>query len=76
MGLVLALGILQVVAGIFAVSYAFSSTIVSMMMLGVLFLVAAGAQIAAAIVAPTWRGFFLFLLLGALNAGAGVYSVT
>jgi uncharacterized membrane protein HdeD (DUF308 family) len=76
MGWVLALGILEVVAGIFAVSYAFSSTVVSVVTLGVLFLVAAGAQFAAAIMAPTWRGFFLFLLLGALYCSAGVYSVT
>src|SRR6478609_9062322 len=54
----------------------FSATIVSVVTLGVLFLVAAGAQFAAAIMAPTWRGFFLFLLLGALYCGAGVYSVT
>src|SRR4051794_17726934 len=76
MGWVLALGILEVVVGIFAVSYAFSSTVVSVVTLGVLFLVAAGAQFAAAIMVPTWRGFFLFLLLGALYGGAGVYSVT
>jgi uncharacterized membrane protein HdeD (DUF308 family) len=76
MGWVLALGILEVFAGIFAVSYASSSTVVSVATLGVLFLVAAGAQIAAAIMAPTWRGFFLFLLLSVLYCGAGVYSVT
>src|SRR3954463_3797330 len=74
-GWVLALGILEVVAGIFAVSYAFSSTVVSVVTLGVLLLVAAGAQFAS-IIAPTWRGFFLFLLLGALYGGAGIYSVT
>jgi uncharacterized membrane protein HdeD (DUF308 family) len=74
-GWVLALGILEVIAGIFAVSYAFSSTIVSVVTLGVLFLVAAGAQIAAALMVPTWRGFFLFLLLGVLYCATGVYSV-
>ena len=76
LGWFLALGIFEIVAGIFAVNYAFSSTIVSVVTLGVLFLVAAGAQVAAAIMAPTWRGFFLFLLLGFLYCGAGVYSVS
>ncbi len=75
LGWVVALGILEIVAGVFAVSYAFGSTVVSVATLGMLFLVAAVAQVAAAIVAPTWRGFSLSLLLGMLYGATGVYSL-
>ena len=75
MGWVLALGMLQIVAGVFAVGSAFSWTIASVVTLGVLLLVAAGAQLACAILAPTWRGFFLFLAFAVIYCGAGVYSL-
>src|SRR5262249_51616896 len=43
----------------------------SVVTLGVLLLIAAGAQTAAAIWARDWKGFFLFLLLGVLYAVTG-----
>jgi uncharacterized membrane protein HdeD (DUF308 family) len=66
-GWFLAFGIVQIIVGILAISFAFSATIVSVVMLGVLLLIAAGVQIAAAILARNWSGFFLFLLLGRLR---------
>jgi uncharacterized membrane protein HdeD (DUF308 family) len=42
---------------------------------GVLLLVAAGAQLGAAIGARDWSGFFLFLLVGVLYAVAGFFTL-
>ncbi|HKA05946.1 MAG TPA: DUF308 domain-containing protein, partial [Gemmataceae bacterium] len=46
-------------------------TIASVLTLGIVLLVAAGAQMAAAIWARDWGGFFLFLGLAILYAAAG-----
>jgi uncharacterized membrane protein HdeD (DUF308 family) len=70
-GWFLALGIVQIVAGMLAVSFAFTATLASVVMLGILLLVTAGAEMAAANWARNWRGFFLFLLLGIVYAAAG-----
>jgi len=74
-GWFLALGIVQIVVGTLAVGFAFSATLASVIMLGILLLIAAGAQIAAAIWARNWRGFFLFLLLGVLYAVTGFLAI-
>jgi uncharacterized membrane protein HdeD (DUF308 family) len=74
-GWLLAFGIVQIIVGILAVSFAFSATIVSVVMLGVLLLIAAGVQIAAAILARNWSGFFLFLMLGIVYAVAGALMI-
>src|SRR5262249_38139591 len=74
-GWLLALGIVQIVAGTLAVGFAFSATLASVLALGVLLLVAAGAQMGAAIWARGWRGVFLFLLLGILYSAAGLATV-
>jgi uncharacterized membrane protein HdeD (DUF308 family) len=70
-GWFLAFGIVQIVAGTLAVGFAFSATLASVVTLGVLLLIAAGAQTAAAIWARNWGGFFLYLLLGVLYAVSG-----
>jgi uncharacterized membrane protein HdeD (DUF308 family) len=70
-GWFLAFGVLQIVVGMLAVSFAFSASIASVVLLGILLLVAAGAQMAAAVWARDWSGFFLFLLVGVLYAVAG-----
>jgi uncharacterized membrane protein HdeD (DUF308 family) len=74
-GWFIALGIVQIVVGTLAVSFSFSATIASVAMLGVLLLIASGAQMAAAILARSWSGFFLFLLIGILYGLAGVLSL-
>jgi uncharacterized membrane protein HdeD (DUF308 family) len=74
-GWFLALGIVQIVAGMLAVGFAFPATLASVVTFGVLLLIAAGAQIAAAFLARDWGGFFLFLLLGVLYAVAGFLTL-
>jgi uncharacterized membrane protein HdeD (DUF308 family) len=74
-GWFLALGIIQVIVGILAVGFAFSATLASVMTLGVLLIIAAGAQTAAAVLARDWGGFFMFLLLGILYGVAGFLTI-
>ena len=74
-GWFLALGIVQIISGSLAVGFAFSATLASVVTLGVLLLIAAGAQTAAAILARDWDGFFLFLLLGFLYGVAGFLTL-
>jgi len=74
-GWFLALGIVQIVVGALAVGSAFSATLASVVTLGILLLIAAGAQAAVAIWARAWSSFFLFLLLSILYAVAGFLMV-
>ena len=74
-GWFLALGIIQIVVGVLAVSFAFSATLASVMTLGILLLIAAGAQLAAAIWTRDWGGFFLYILVGILYAVAGFLTI-
>jgi uncharacterized membrane protein HdeD (DUF308 family) len=74
-GWFIAFGIIQIMVGILAVSFSFSATIASVATLGVLLLIASGAQVAAAIMARSWSGFFLFLLVGILYGVAGFLSL-
>lgn len=71
----LALGIVQIVAGTSGVGFASSATVTPVVALGVLLLIAAGAQMAAALLAHDWDGFFLFLLLAFLYAVAGFLTL-
>jgi uncharacterized membrane protein HdeD (DUF308 family) len=74
-GWFLALGVVQIVVGMLAVSFAVSATLVSVVLLGILLLIAAGAQLGAAFWAWDWRGFSLFFLVGLLYAVAGFLVV-
>ncbi len=74
-GWFLALGIVQIVVGTLAVGFAFSATLASVVTLGVLLLIAGAAQMAAALLAREWDGFFLFLLLAFLYAVAGLLTL-
>jgi uncharacterized membrane protein HdeD (DUF308 family) len=70
-----ALGVVQIVAGMLAVGFAFSATWASVVALGILLLIAAGAQTAAAVWARDWGGFLLSLLVGVLYAIAGFLTL-
>ncbi|MGP0063217.1 MAG: HdeD family acid-resistance protein [Isosphaeraceae bacterium] len=74
-GWFLALGIVQIIAGTLAIGFAFSATLASVVILGVLLLIAAAAQLATALLARDWDGFYLFLLLGFLYAVAGFLTL-
>jgi uncharacterized membrane protein HdeD (DUF308 family) len=71
----LVLGVVQIMAGALTAGLAFAATPASVMTLGVLFLIAAGAQVIAALLARDWGAFILFLLLGALDAALGLMTL-
>ncbi len=71
----MALGIVQIVAGCVAVSFAFSATMASVVLLGVMLLVAGGAQFGAAILSRDWGGFFLFVAVGVLYCVTGFLTL-
>jgi uncharacterized membrane protein HdeD (DUF308 family) len=71
----LALGIVQVIAGSVGLGFIFSATLASIVTLGTLLLIAGGAQMAAALLARDWDGFYLFLLLAFGYAVAGFLTL-
>lgn len=74
-GWIFVLSLIQIAAGMFAISFAFSATLASIVMLGFILLVAAGAQIGAAFWVRPWNRSLLFFLLGALYAVAGFLTL-
>jgi uncharacterized membrane protein HdeD (DUF308 family) len=71
----LALGILQVIAGASGVSFSFSESLASPVILGVLLLTAAGVQSAVALRARDWDGFYLFVLVAFVDGVAGLLTL-
>ena len=69
-----ALGVVQVVAGMLAVGFASAALFASAVAIGVL-LIAAGAQIAAALLTRDWGGLLLFLLLGVAYTAVGFLTL-
>jgi uncharacterized membrane protein HdeD (DUF308 family) len=67
----LVLGIALIVLGLGLASTATVATLLSVVLLGVLLLIAGGALIAHAFSAPRWSGFFLQLLSGLLYVVVG-----
>jgi uncharacterized membrane protein HdeD (DUF308 family) len=74
-GWFLALGIVQIIAGIYGVGFVLSATLASVVTLGVLLLIAGCAQAAVALLARDWDGFHLFLLLAFLYGVAGFLTL-
>src|SRR5205823_9203367 len=70
-GWLVALGVLLVVVGLLAISYPVVATIATVEVFGVLLLIGAGVQIASALWARRWEGFFLHLVVGMLYLFVG-----
>ncbi len=71
-GWLLALGILEVLAGVASLSYPFLTTAIATQVFGLLLLIGAGVQLASGIWAHQWGGFFLHLISGLLYFFLGV----
>jgi len=71
-GWLLALGVLLIVVGGMAVSYPLMATLATVSFFGVLLLCGGGVEIASAIWARRWGGFFLHLFIGLLYFFVGV----
>jgi uncharacterized membrane protein HdeD (DUF308 family) len=76
-GWLLALGIVLSVLGVLAIGTSLSgiATLTTILFFGILLLVAAGVQLATAILARTWRGVFLHLLVGILYLVVGALMI-
>lgn len=73
-GWFVALGIVMLIIGVIALYNLLAATIASVYLVGILMLLAGGAQIAHAFGVKEWGGFFLWLLGGLLYALAGVVA--
>ncbi len=71
-----ALGLMLVGLGVVGVCASTFATLLSVVLLGMLLLVAGGALVAHAFSAPRWSGFFLQLLSGLLYLVVGWLCVT
>ncbi|MBS0252739.1 MAG: HdeD family acid-resistance protein [Proteobacteria bacterium] len=69
------LGSVFVLAGIFVLGDIVAATVISTMLIGVLLLVAGGAEIFQAFSTQHWRGFLLRLLIGVFYAVCGVMLI-
>jgi uncharacterized membrane protein HdeD (DUF308 family) len=74
-GWFLAFGIGVLVLGIAAVVRAFAATVVSMLFFGWLLVLAAGIEVAQAVMVGHWAGFFLHLLAAVLFGITGLLMV-
>ncbi|CAM5762062.1 hypothetical protein LMIY3S_00347 [Labrys miyagiensis] len=72
-GWVLALGIVYVAAGLIALGNELLSTVVSVALIGAVMFVSGIFEIFSAFQMKTWSSFFLWIVLGALYALAGVF---
>jgi uncharacterized membrane protein HdeD (DUF308 family) len=70
-GWFVALGALLVVLGVIAMVAAFAATLATVLFFGVLLLIVGVVQIAHALAAARWRGFFVHLVGGILYAVVG-----
>lgn len=73
-GWFVALGILMLVVGGIALGNLLIATVASVYLVGIMMLIAGGAEIAHAFGVKTWGGFFLWLLGGLLYAIGGIIA--
>jgi uncharacterized membrane protein HdeD (DUF308 family) len=71
-GWLLAWGVLLLVSGLVALTYPIAATVVSVQVFGVLLLIAAGGQLAAAFHSRGWGGVLVAILVGFLYFVGGV----
>src|SRR4051794_29376291 len=68
-------GISLTILGFVAISFAFFTTLATVLVYGILLLVGAGFQVVIAFWSRRWRGFFLHLLTGMLYLIVGVFML-
>ena len=73
--LFLAVGLVSIVVGLLALSSAFVATLASVVVFGVLLLVAGVAEVVHAVLVRNWRGFALHLLAAALYLVVGLFML-
>jgi len=73
-GWIVALGIVYVIAGAVALSSVIMATVVSVLLVGIMQIVAGIAEVISALQVKSWGKFVLWLLLGALYVVAGIMT--
>ncbi len=73
-GWFVALGIVMLIVGVIALGNLLAATVASVYLVGIMMLIAGGAEIAHAFGVKTWGGFFLWLLGGLLYAVGGIIA--
>jgi uncharacterized membrane protein HdeD (DUF308 family) len=74
-GWFLVLGLALVILGMLAISFAFVASLVTVVTFGILLLASGFVQVASAVWARRWRGFFLHLLVGILYLIVGFFML-
>lgn len=74
-GWIVALGIVFLVAGIVALGSVVAATETAVLVVGIMMLMAGGAEIIAAFGVKSWGKFLFWLLLGALYVAAGIIAI-
>lgn len=69
------MGIALMIVGIIAISSSFIATLTTVLVFGILLLLAAVFQVVTALWGRSWRGFFLHLLGGVLYLIVGVFMI-
>lgn len=72
-GWILALGIVYIIAGIIALGNGLLSTVLSVAIIGAVMFISGVFEIISAFQMKTWSSFFLWIVLGALYALAGIF---
>jgi uncharacterized membrane protein HdeD (DUF308 family) len=70
-GWIVALGVVYVVVGLIALGSVITATVASVLVVGIMMVIAGVAEIISAFQIKTWGKFFLWLVLGALYVVAG-----
>jgi uncharacterized membrane protein HdeD (DUF308 family) len=72
-GWIVALGVVYAIAGFVALGNELFSTFVSVALIGAVMIVSGLFEIVSAFQMKSWSGFFLWIVLGALYAAAGIF---
>jgi uncharacterized membrane protein HdeD (DUF308 family) len=70
-----ALGLVSIIVGLLAISSAFIATLASVVVFGVLLLIAGTTEVIHAVMVRNWRGFALHLLAAALYLIVGLFML-
>jgi len=70
-GWIVALGVVYLVAGVIALGSVFAATVASVLVVGIMMMIAGVAEVISAFQVKTWGRFFFWLILGILYIVAG-----
>ena len=74
-GWIVALGIVYVIAGLIALGSVAMATVATVLVVGIMMMIAGAAEVINAFQVKTWGSFLLWLLLGALYIIAGLVAI-